>query len=123
MFRMLSNHHYPHRANRKLRSLANAVFQNRGVCGQAVPSFPSPSPVINFFCSCPSFLDEPREETLATQARLLIVRSDPGVGTFDFDRQKLGINSEAVAKSVPRGFLKVTLLEKGVKFSVVLIAI
>ena len=26
---------------------------------------------------------------------LLIVRSDPGVGTFDFDRQKPGINSEA----------------------------
>ena len=35
---------------------------------------------------------------------LLIVRSDPGVGTFDFDRQKPGINSEAVTKSVPRGF-------------------
>ena len=35
---------------------------------------------------------------------LLIVRSDPGVGTFDFDRQKPGtpgINSEAVTKSVP----------------------
>ena len=32
-------------------------------------SFPSPSPVSHsFFCSCPSFLDEPREETLATQA-------------------------------------------------------
>ena len=49
---------------------------------------------------------------------LLIVRSDPevnpGVGTFDFDRQKPGINSEGVTKSVPRGFLKVTLLEKGV---------
>ena len=33
---------------------------------------PSPSPVINyffFFGSCPSFLDEPREETIATQAR------------------------------------------------------
>ena len=47
---------------------------------------------------------------------LLIVRSDPGVGTFDFDRQKPGIpriNSEAVTRSVPRGFLKVTLLEKG----------
>ena len=43
--------------------------------------------------------------------RLLIVRSDPGVGTFDFDRQKPVINSEAVAKSVPRGFLKVTVLE------------
>ena len=75
MFRMLSNQHYPHRANQKLRSWANAVFQNRGVCGQAVPSFPSPSPVIHFFCSCPSFLDEPREETLATQAMLLIDRA------------------------------------------------
>ena len=32
---------------------------------------------------------------------LLIVRSDPGVGTFDFDQQKPGINSEAVTKSVP----------------------
>ena len=52
--------------------------------------------------------------------------SDPGVGTFDFDRQKPGIpgnNSEAVTRSVPRGFLKVTLLEKGMKFSFVLIAI
>ena len=47
---------------------------------------------------------------------LLIVQSDPGVGTFDFDRQKPGINSEAVTKSVPRGFLKAPLLEKGVKF-------
>ena len=57
---------------------------------------------------------------------LLIVRSVPGVGTFDFDRQKPGIpgiNSEAVTKSVPQGFLKVTLLEKGMKFSFVLIAI
>ena len=54
---------------------------------------------------------------------LLIMRSDPGVGTFNFDRQKPGINSEAVTKSVPRGFLKVTLLEKGMKFSFVLIAI
>ena len=66
---MLSNQHYRHRANQKLRSWANAVFQNRGVCGQAVPSLPSPSPVIHFFCSCPSFLYEPREETLATQAK------------------------------------------------------
>ena len=29
---------------------------------------PPPSPSFMFFCSCPSFLDEPREETLATQA-------------------------------------------------------
>ena len=55
--------------------------------------------------------------------RLLIVRSDTGVGTFDFERQKPGINSVAVTKSVPRGFLKVTLLENGMKFSFVLIAI
>ena len=54
---------------------------------------------------------------------LLIVQSDPGVGTFDFDRKKPFINSEAVTKSVPRGFVKVTLLEKGMKFSFVLIAI
>ena len=54
------------------------------------------------------------------------MRSDPGVGTFDFDRQKPGIpgiNSEAVTKSVPQGFLKVTLLENGMKFSFVLNAI
>ena len=54
---------------------------------------------------------------------LLIMRSDSGVGTFDFDRQKPGINSEAVTKSVPRGFLEVKLLEKGMKFSFVLITI
>ena len=48
MFRMLSNQHYPHCANQKLRSWANAVFQNREVCEQAVPSFPSPSPIILF---------------------------------------------------------------------------
>ena len=36
-------------------------------------SFPSPSPVIHFvFCSCPSFVDEPREETLATQATFYV---------------------------------------------------
>ena len=46
---MLSNQHYPYRANQKQRSWANAVFLNRGVCGQAVPSFPSPSPIIPFF--------------------------------------------------------------------------
>ena len=33
---------------------------------------------------------------------LLIVRSDPGVGTFDFDRQKPGTNSQVVTKSLRR---------------------
>ena len=32
---------------------------------------------------------------------LLIMRSDPGVWTFDFEQQKPAINSEAVTKSVP----------------------
>ena len=61
MFRVLSNQHYQHRTNQKLRSWPNAVFQNRGVCGQAVPFFPSPSPspvIPLFFCSRPDVLDE-----------------------------------------------------------------
>ena len=46
------------------------------------------------------------------------MRSDPGVGIFDFDQQKPGIpgiNLKEVTRSVPLGFLKVTLLEKGMK--------
>ena len=39
------------RANQTLRLLANAGFQNRGVCLQAFPSFPSPSPLFHFFGS------------------------------------------------------------------------
>ena len=35
-----------------------SVFQNRGSCGQALPSFPSPSPVIPFFCSRLNVPDE-----------------------------------------------------------------
>ena len=57
MFRVLGNQHHHHRANQKLRSWANAVFQNRGVCGQAFPSFPSPV-IPFFFCSHLNFLDE-----------------------------------------------------------------
>ena len=71
------------RANQKLRSLANAGFQNRGVCLQAFPSFPSPSPFPHFHClALVSFLLRPKlripflglsllrnqVETLATQA-------------------------------------------------------
>ena len=55
MSRVLSNQHYKHSTNQKLRSWANAVFQNRGVCGQTFPSFPSPSPVIPFFALFPTF--------------------------------------------------------------------
>ena len=73
MFRVLSNQHYQHRTNQKLRSWANAVFQNRGVCGQAVPSFPSPSPVIPFLFSGPNFSRRTRAETLATQAKFQLL--------------------------------------------------
>ena len=69
------------RANQALRSLANAGFQNRGVCLQAFPSFPSPSPLFHFL-PLVSFLARPKPrisflglsllrnstETLATQA-------------------------------------------------------
>ena len=50
----------------KVRAEAKKRLRGRG---EEVPSFPSPSPIIHFFCCCSSFLDEPREETLATQAR------------------------------------------------------
>ena len=70
------------RANHALRSLANAGFQNRGVCLQAFRSFPSPSPHFHFLARV-SFLARPKPrilflglsllpnqtETLATQAR------------------------------------------------------
>ena len=69
------------RANQALCSLANAGFQNRGVCLQAFPSFPSPSPHFHFLALV-SFLARPKPripflglsllrnqtETLATQA-------------------------------------------------------
>ena len=68
MFRVLSNQHYQHRTNQKLRLWANAVFQNRGVCGQAFPSFPSPFPVIPFFLLSSQPTRQTGAETLATQA-------------------------------------------------------
>ena len=57
MYWLLFNQHYQHRTNQKLRSWANVVFQNRGVCGQAFPSLPSPSPLIPifFFALVPTF--------------------------------------------------------------------
>ena len=52
-------------------SLRSKRFQSSycaKVRADAKKRFPSPSPVI-FFCSRSNFLDEPREETLATQAK------------------------------------------------------
>ena len=99
MFWVLSNQHYQHRTNQKLRSWANAVFQNRGVCGQAFPSFPSPSPVIPFFFLLSSQLSRrTRAETLATKA------------TDSANRQNRNnfVLSQSFTWCSPETFLKVT---------------
>ena len=65
MFRVLSNQHHQRRPNQKLRSWANAVFQNNGVWRQAFPS-----PVIPFFCSRPNFLDQLARKRFLRRLRL-----------------------------------------------------
>ena len=81
------------RPNQALRSLANAGFQNRGVCLQAFPSYPSPSPHFHFLALV-SFLARPKprilflglsllrnlRETLATQTTCDVVER---LGHFD----------------------------------------
>ena len=69
MYWLLFNQHYQDRINQKPRSWTNAVFQNRGVCGQAFPSLPSSSPVIPFFCSRPNFLDKLARKRLPHRVR------------------------------------------------------
>ena len=67
MYWLLFNQPYQHHTNQKLRSWAYAVFQNHGVCGQAFPFLPSPSPVIPCFL-LPSQLSRwTHAETLAMQ--------------------------------------------------------
>ena len=41
------------------------VFQNQGVCGQALPSFPSPTPFFPPFCSRPIFARPQCENSFA----------------------------------------------------------
>ena len=43
--------------------MGERVFQNRGVCGQAVSSFPSPTPFLSPFCSCPIFRSSRMQKT------------------------------------------------------------
>ena len=70
MYWLLFNQHYQHRTNQKLRSWANAVFQNRGVCRQAFPSLPSPFPsfLFFFFLLSSQLSRRTRAETLPMQA-------------------------------------------------------
>ena len=58
------------RANQVLRSLVNAGFQNRGVCLQAFPSFPSSSPHFHFLALV-SFLARPKPRILFLGLSLL----------------------------------------------------
>ena len=70
----------PRRTNQTPRSSANGFFQNGGVCGQAFPPFPSPTPLLPLFLSSPHFSRVPNAKTpsrgpagtgmLATQAIL-----------------------------------------------------
>ena len=58
---------------RRYISLRSKRFQSSYCAKARAEAKKSPPPAlplsfIFFFCSCPSFLDEPREETLATQA-------------------------------------------------------
>ena len=52
---------------------------------------PPPPPSFIFFCSCPSFLDEPREEALATQAT-----SSLAINGSEFPNHHLAIPSYTV---------------------------
>ena len=90
MYWLLFNQHYQHRTNQKLRSWANAVFQNRGVCGQAFPSLPPPSPLIPFlFCSRPNFLDELARKRLLCRLAVACARlSDSIARTYENEQSE-----------------------------------
>ena len=53
--------------NETNHEISRDVFQNRGVCEQAFPFLPTPSP-FHFFCSRSNFCAVTQLETLATQA-------------------------------------------------------
>ena len=97
------------RANQALRSLANSGFQNQGVCLQAFPSFPSPSPLFHFLLSFHFSLLRNSTETLATQATYLmpldIVRGIMSLEVFPpppLPSTNLSIHCCALSSSVGR---------------------
>ena len=68
-------------------SLRSKRFQS-SYCAK-VRAFPSPFLVIHFFFrSCPSFLDEPRKETLATQATMVATFLDHNSGELQRQIQR-----------------------------------
>ena len=78
------------RANQALRSLANAGFQNPGVCPQAFPSFPSPSPLFHFLALV-SFLARPKPRI--SFLALSLLRN----------------STETLAKQAIEGFVRLTI--------------
>ena len=118
MYWLLFNRHYQHCTNQKPRSWANAVFQNRGVCGQAFPSLPSSSPVIPFFLLSSQLSRRTRAETLATQAKgtlagvsALYGGGRGGVGDFTIDFIVIGKTLEEIKTAFGKNYwLHVLLL-------------
>ena len=75
MYWLLFNQYYQHCTNQKLRLWANIVFQNRGVCRQAFPSLPSPSPAIPFLLLLSQLSQQTHTEMLDTQAKVNLITS------------------------------------------------
>ena len=71
MFRVLSNQHYQHRTNQKLRSWANAAFSKSWDLRASVSFFPLPLPCHSFFCSRPNLLDELARKRLLRRLNLI----------------------------------------------------
>ena len=67
-----------------------ASVSNRVIARKLELSPPPSSSFIFFFRSCPSFLDEPRKETLATQATMVATFLDHNSGEKDGDDNENG---------------------------------
>ena len=98
------------RANQALRSLANAGFQNRGVCPQAFPSFPSPSPHFHFLALV-SFLARPKPRIpflglslLRNQTETLAIGNSLSLSQMSNPSCSL-VNAIAQAKEMPAPIL------------------
>ena len=70
--------------NEPNREISRGVFQNHGVCGQAFPLLPFPSPFHFFFGSRSKFRVITRLEMLATQARWPLIPSVGLIKKVDF---------------------------------------
>ena len=68
--------------NETNREISRGVFQNRGVCGQAFPFLPTPSPFHFCFGSRSNFRAVTQLETLATCVIFLVISADDQFWTF-----------------------------------------